>query len=150
MKIRPANNYDARAIGQLIATSAAPRILDGMSRADRRHFLHSNNTRAIRKFLAADFRYYVAEDHTTLVGVVGIKPPAHLYHLFIADGFQGRGLGRQLWGVARKVIAAMGSGTVTVNASHNAIGFYQGIGFVATQPLQEKFGLRYQPMARAI
>jgi GNAT superfamily N-acetyltransferase len=93
------------------------------------------------------YQFFVALESDTLVGTVSIRPPAHLYYLFVDTQHQQRGIGRQLWNHARAWIASSPyHGTITVNSSLNAITVYERLGFAIAEPPEENHGTRYQPM----
>lgn len=89
------------------------------------------------------FDYRTAWHGVDLVGVIALRHNHHLFHLFVAPDWQGRGLGRALW----DAIQVPSSERYTVNASRNAVGFYMRLGFVATGPEQQGRGVAWTPMA---
>ena len=52
---------------------------------------------AIAKYIRRGYRYHVAENENVIVGIVGIRDNSHLYHLFVAESHQGRGMAKALW-----------------------------------------------------
>jgi GNAT superfamily N-acetyltransferase len=66
-----------------------------------------------------------------------------LQNLFVVSKFQGQGVGRQLWAFVRDNFDAR---PITVNASLNAVNFYQHLGFQTVDVVQERGGLRFAPM----
>ena len=102
---------------------------------------------AIEGYLASAYEYHVAEEDGVLAGVVGVRDNSHLYHLFVADEFRGRGFARELWGVARDTCREAGNiGEFTVNSSRFAVGMYRKFGFVETGPPETKEGVTSIPM----
>ena len=88
-----------------------------------------------------------AEADGALVGLVAMRDHSHLYHLFVAPAWQGRGLARALWQQVRQAALEAGNpGRFTVNASVNAVPVYGRFGFVATGPRVEKNGIAFVPM----
>jgi predicted GNAT family N-acyltransferase len=83
-----------------------------------------------------------------LAGVVVVRDGTHLFHLFVAESFQGRGWARQLWQHALFHIATGTTPDVTVNATLRAQGFYERMGFVASGPAVETRGVAFVPMRR--
>lgn len=74
--------------------------------------------------------HLAAWDGTELVGVVLVREFWNLCNLFVAAEYQSKGLGRQL--IERALATCAGrspSGRVRLNASRNAVGFYQHMGF---------------------
>lgn len=142
--IRPATLDDAAVIGALVRASAETHILSDLSAEGRATFLADHDDASIARRLRDGFAYHVAEDGGALVGVVGMRPPAHLYHLFVVDALRRSGLGRRLW---LHAYAAAGSpAVVTVNASLNAVDAYERFGFVREGGPMEVNGVKFQPM----
>lgn len=147
MHIRPATVGDAAVISALIL---------GVSRFFTLHpdgegaeaFLATVSAEAIGGYLASPaYAYLVAEEEGVLAGVVAVRDNTHLYHLFVAPAFHGRGLARQLWGAARDAALRAGNpGEFTVNSSIYAIPVYERFGFVPTGPRLEQNGIAFLPM----
>ncbi|HET9679877.1 MAG TPA: GNAT family N-acetyltransferase, partial [Gammaproteobacteria bacterium] len=68
---------------------------------------------------------------------------SHIYHLFVSEHAHGKGVGRVLYNYIK---TRTRQNHFTVNSSRHAIGFYQKLGFVATDAEQMKDGLFYLPM----
>ncbi len=84
-----------------------------------------------------------------LVGVVVVRPPTHLYHLFVKTAAQRSGIGRSLFHAADEwTMRQSGSPILTVNSSINATGAYHRLGFETAGPELERDGVRFQPMVR--
>ena len=93
------------------------------------------------------YKYHVAEEDGAIVGIVGIRDNSHLYHLFVADDFRGRGFARQLWLVARDACRRSGNMEgFTVNSSRFAVAMYRKFGFVVTGPAETQNGVTSVPM----
>lgn len=76
-----------------------------------------------------------------------MRDSAHLFTLFVAEDFQGQGLGRRLWELARaECLAAGNPGAFTVNSSKYAVPVYERFGFVVAGPVQTRNGVLYVPM----
>ncbi len=113
-------------------------------------FLRENDEAGIREYVARGFVYHVAEDDGLLAGFVAVRDRSHLFHMFVGKQWQGRGLARRLWEVARAAaIESGGSGEFTVNSSNHAVPVYESLGFVRTAPRQFTKGLYYNPMRHA-
>jgi len=79
--------------------------------------------------------------------VIGIKENSHLYHLFVADPFQGRGHAQQLWQHAKAECLASGNpGVFTVNSALNAAPVYRKWGFEPLCEVRERSGIKDIPM----
>lgn len=147
MQIREATIEDARAISDLIRPLAERYIAHGFSPEGAAILLASMDADAIEGYLASGYEYHLAEENGVLVGVVGVRDNSHLYHLFVADEFRGRGYAGELWRVARDACRVMGNeGEFTVNSSQFAVGMYRKFGFVETGPPETKNGVTSIPM----
>jgi GNAT superfamily N-acetyltransferase len=151
MRIRPATIGDAAGISALIL---------GVSRFFTLHpdgegaeaFLATVSPEAIGGYLASPaYAYMVAEEEGAPAGVVAKRDNTHLYHLFVAPAFHGRGLARQLWDAARVAALRAGNpGEFTVNSSIYAIPVYERFGFLPTGPRVEQNGIAFLPMKLVI
>lgn len=147
MHIRKATIKDAPGISDLIRPLAQQYIAHEFSPEGAANLLASMDADAIEGYLASGYEYHVAEEEGVLVGVVGVRDNSHLYHLFVADGFRGRGLARELWRVARDACREAGNmGEFTVNSSRFAVGIYRKFGFVETGPPETNSGVTSIPM----
>lgn len=147
MNIEAASLADAQDISALIIELSAPFYISP-SREGAEPFLASVSAEAERRYLSAgNFRFHLARSNGQLAGVVALRDGSHLFHLFVAKAFQGQGLARQLWGVARSEAMQAGNpGEFTVNASLNAVPVYEKFGFVRQGEVQRMHGICFQPM----
>lgn len=147
MKIRRATIEDARAISDLIRPLAECYIAHEFSTEGAANLLASMEADAIEAYFASGYAYHVAEEDGVLVGVVGVRDNSHLYHLFVAGEFRGRGYARELWCAARDACRVSGNvGEFTVNSSRFAVGMYRKFGFVDTGPPETNSGVTSIPM----
>ena len=145
--IRKATADDSEIVSELICELSAKYITHEFSAQGVEHLLASMNPGAIRKCFNADYQYHLAEMGDQVVGVVGVRDNSHLYHFFVAEKYQGRGIGRKLWQVAMDTCLSNGNaGEFTVNSSRYALGIYEKLGFVAQSAPKEKSGVVYIPM----
>lgn len=146
--IRAATPDDAEAISALINALAPYFLADPDDPEAAASFFEKVTPEAIRSYLTSDrYRYHVATLDDELVGVVGVRDSAHLYHLVIAERVHRQGLARRLWTKAKRAAEAAGNpGRFTVNSSRYAVPVYEWFGFVATGPEQHKDGLAFVPM----
>lgn len=149
--IRPASSDDAPSIASLITSLGKKFITCDFGSEGKVNFLSSVEESAIRRLLSEDNGYFVAEAADRIVGAVGIRSRTHLFHLFVAEPFQGTGLGRKLWFHAREeVVSSNYEGALTVNSSRNAVSFYEKLGFVQDGGLDERGGVVAIPMSLAV
>lgn len=148
LRIREATGDDAFAISALVLSLARSFVADPEDPGAAEPFFRTLAPEAIAESLAGGrFRYHLAEVDGALVGVVGVRDHSHLFHLFVAESFHRRGIGRRLWEVARDAARADGNpGRFTVNSSLFAVPVYRGLGFEpAGEPLR-KDGIAFVPM----
>ncbi len=147
MKIRRATEEDAGAISALVYTLSAKHIAHEFSEQGRQALLRAMAPESIRNYIQAGYRYHVAEIDGRIVGVVGIKGNKHLYHLFVDEAYQRRGIARALWRQAMDACLANGNpGEFTVNASRAAQPVYERLGFKALSGPRERGGVIAIPM----
>jgi GNAT superfamily N-acetyltransferase len=148
MKIRSAIEEDAEEISRLIKSAAHCFTVnaDGSGAED---FLKLIEPQAIRKYIeATEFQYFAGLVQDQIVGVVAIREKQHLFHLFVAEPYQGKGLARKLWEHAKHVvIAASNTQRITVNSTVSAVPVYERFGFNKIGGKTEAKGIAYIPMA---
>jgi len=147
MKIRTARYADVEAISQLIAPLVIKHILPGCSEQGAEILLKSMNSESIENYFSFGYQYWLGEVDNQLMAVIGIKENSHLYHLFVADPFQGRGHAQQLWQHAKAECLASGNpGVFTVNSALNAAPVYRKWGFEPLCEVRERSGIKDIPM----
>ena len=145
--IREAEIDDSGRISRMVSVLAEKFITPGFTDEGRDNLLDSMKPAAIAKYIRSGYRYYVAEDEDEIVGIVGIRENSHLYHLFVAESHQGRGLAKALWNKAMDESLRRGNpGEFTVSSSLNAQPVYEHLGFVAKSKPITKHGVTYTPM----
>ena len=93
--------------------------------------LGSMDEPSIRGDIESGYRYHVAEEAGELAEVAAVRDNSHLYHLFVSERFQGQGLARRLWEVAKTASLSAGNpGLFTVNSYRYAAGMYESCGFI--------------------
>jgi GNAT superfamily N-acetyltransferase len=145
--IREAEIDDSGPISRMVSVLAEKFITPDFTDEGRDHLLNSMTPAAIAKYIRSGYRYHVAEDEDEIVGIVGIRENSHLYHLFVAESHQGRGLAKVLWKKAMNESLCRGNpGEFTVNSSLNAQPVYEHLGFVTQSKPITKHGVTYTPM----
>ncbi len=142
MDVRTASPTDADNISALIKSVARFFTLHPQG-VGAEEFLRSIEPDAIRGYIAApNFMYWAAFENDSLAGVVAVRDASHLYHLFVGEAFQRRGLARQLWEHARNTAMAAGNhDRMTVNSTPFAVPVYERFGFTTTGPRVETKGI---------
>lgn len=150
-QIRPIEDGDIPAVAQMLQVLARRYILHECAPAAATHFLNENNEDGLRAYVAQGHVYHVVLVDGDLAGFVAVRERHHLFHLFVDEAYQHRGLARALWETARDAaMAAGGDGSFRVNASNMAVGVYEAFGFVRSAPMQSKSGLFYNPMTLTV
>ncbi|MEB5963884.1 GNAT family N-acetyltransferase [Comamonas testosteroni] len=151
LQIQMANSADAGEISRLINRLSQPFYLNP-DRSTAEKFLASIGTDAIGRYISSpEYLYLVAKDGTTTAGFVAMRGRSHLFHLFVDDSYQGRGLARQLWNEARRRVTQSGGlSEFTVNASLNAVIVYERFGFQSEGEVRQVNGISFQPMRLAV
>lgn len=147
MELRLATLADVPRISTLVRHLTEKYIAHEMPAAAANRLLGSMVEPAIRRYLASGYRYHVAEVNGELAGVVAVRDNRHLYHLYVAERFQGQGLARALWQVAKAASLEAGNpGVFTVNSSRFAVGLYEKFGFVGRGEVVDEAGVIHIPM----
>jgi len=147
LEIRRASADDAASISNLVSKLSEKYIIQEFNAGGAEYLLASMEPDAIKKYIDSGFKYHVAEIDKRVVGVVGIRDNSHLYHLFVDEKYQRRGIARELWQLARETCLDNGNpGEFTVNSSRYARVLYEKLGFVVQTGPQEKNGVLFFPM----
>lgn len=145
--IEAASVGDAQAISHLVRGLAPSFTLDPSGQGAEA-FMDSISADGILRLMAApNFVYFKGRVGGELAGVLAVRDNAHLYHLFVHPGYQGRGVARGLWLHARARAEAAGNpGVYTVNSTPGAVPVYEKFGFRAVGLRVETMGMAYVPM----
>lgn len=148
LDIRAAQPSDAAAISKLVSALVAKFIAPDCTPAGAEILLKSMSAQAIAGYISQpNVDYQLATLEGELVAVVATRDNSHLYHLFVAEAYQGRGYARLLWQQAKeRCIARAATKVFTVNASLYAEALYRRLGFVAMQGRREQQGIVDVPM----
>ena len=143
MKIRAARHTDVEAISQLIEPLVTKYISPSCSEQGVEILLRSMSGQSIENYFSAGYQYWLGEIDNQLMAVIGIKDNSHLYHLFVADCFQGKGHAHQLWQHAKAECLALGNpGIFTVNSALNATPVYRKWGFEPVSEVRQRSGIK--------
>lgn len=148
MRIRPITDDDIPAVAKLMRSLSDEFIVHECSRVAAASFARENDESAMRAFIAAGMRYYVAEGDDGIVGFIAMRDNKHVFHMFVDKAHHRQGIAKALWQVARQAALDAGNpGVFTVNSSNYALPVYEALGFLRTAPTQCKNGIYYNPMA---
>lgn len=102
---------------------------------------------AFAERMEGDNLMLVSVSDGVIVGLIELKQGCHVAMLFVAPGWQRRGIGMGLVNAALK--QARGQ-LVTVRASLSSVAAYESYGFVLTGEVGEFAGLVFQPMEKRL
>ena len=143
MSITTANMEDAEEISTLVASLSHFYLLNKQGSLPT-WFCQTLTMAEFERRLSSDnylnFAYRVKQN---IVGYIAMKNKDHVYHLFVAENYQGRGIARQLW---EHAVNATQMTQYTVRASLYAIDTYKAFGFTISAEAANKDGMGYQPM----
>jgi N-acetylglutamate synthase-like GNAT family acetyltransferase len=148
MKIRKADISDAETISDLIVPLTKKFVLVSCEKQVHDLLVGSMSITSIEGYLTEGYSYHVAEAFSgEVAGVVGVRNNSHLYHLFVKEKFEGKGISRQLWEIAKAECIANGNkGEFTVNSAVNAEGVYLKFGFKRVDGIRNRNGMVDIPM----
>lgn len=148
INIRTAVIADAKAISALIVPLVVKYICPTWQPAVRHILLDSMSEQKIAGYLAGNYFYLLALNaDQEIVGVASMRDYSHLYHLFVADSYQGQGLARQLWqALLVEALRQGNSGRFTVNSALHAEHIYLRFGFKRTEGVRNRDGMVDIPM----
>jgi len=146
MGIRVASSSDAEALSILVASLSHFLLEDG-SRPLPEWFLQMISADAFKSRLRSpEFYNVVWELDGRIVGYISVKQRFQIYHLFVAEQHQGKGIARKLWS---HITEKFGLSKYFVRSSLYAIPAYKAFGFVEAGEVQAKDGIAFQPMELA-
>lgn len=99
----------------------------------------------LQRINSAEYSNYVYCINSEVVGYIAMKESSHLYHLFVSETHQGKGIAHKLW---KHVGENCSAEKYTVRSSLYAVPVYKKWGFVETDAIKEKDGIRFQAMER--
>ncbi len=148
MIITKAEFHHSAAISKLLVTLTRKYVLPTCEESAEARLIPSMSLLKVESYLKQGYDYYLAQDHhSNIVGVIGIKELSHIYHLFVADQYQGQGVAKKLWLHAKNESIQRGyHGPFTVNSALNAQAVYQKFGFQPTGDVRNREGIRDIPM----
>ncbi|PKG39094.1 GNAT family N-acetyltransferase [Psychromonas sp. Urea-02u-13] len=143
MSIRVANENDVSKICSLVI-SLSHFYLESIESELPDWFAETLTEKAfLNRIINEEYQNFVYEIHGEIVGYLALKGNSHLYHLFVAENHQGKGISKSLWSYARNVCIAE---IYTLRSSLFAIPIYQNFGFKMVGDAGEKDGIGFQSM----
>jgi GNAT superfamily N-acetyltransferase len=140
MSIRKANRSDAKQIRDLVYSLSHFYLSDRRSTLPEWLAMSLELTEFEARLESHEFTNIVCELENGIVGYIAMKDNRYLYHLFVAEDYQGKGIARQLWMEITKICR---SPQYTVRSSIYAIPIHQKFGFIASGAIAQKDGVQY-------
>lgn len=143
MNIREATQSDIPQISALVK-SLAHYYLDG-AKAQLPVWLADTLTddAFLSRVSSEEYVNFLCEIDSEVVGYIAVKAPNHLYHLFVAEPFQGQGISRILW---EHVLSHKQYDSFSLRSSLYAVPVYKRFGFIESGEVGTKDGVSFQPM----
>ena len=150
MKVHLAEESEAESISRFVSELAVTHIGSTLPVGGLKNLLRSMDVDSTLRRMTDGFPHWVALEDNAIVGIAVVKPPSHIYHLFVRSDRQRSGIGRRLMNEALWFISdRCGRATVTVNSSLNAVDAYRRFGFRNSgDQVVDDAGVRFQPMSR--
>lgn len=143
MSIRQATESDVTEISNLV-TSLAHFYLDKPENELPTWLSQTLTEHAFSQRLSnSDFINFVYEQNSKIIGYISLKKPNHLYHLFVLEEFQGKGISRLLWEHLKNNVQC---GYFTLRSSIYVVPVYKKFGFSELGEIGTKDGVSFQPM----
>jgi GNAT superfamily N-acetyltransferase len=154
MNIKRATIADATEISALIRSLSKPFLVSPTGEGSEQFYASVNESATAGYLSATNYSYFVARSQGQLVGVVAVRDNSHLFHLFVAEQFQGQGLSSKLWHLAKAEAMDLGNpGKFTVNSSLNACRAWRrpfastATSLASTSGLSRRIGANSKPVA---
>lgn len=143
MNIRVAVKNDVGKISDLVASLSHFYLKDREAKLPEWFGKTLTEGEFSKRITGDEYANFVCEIEGEIAGYIAMKGNSHLFHLFVAEKHQGRGLSRKLWEFA---INECVSDVYTLRSSLYAVPIYKKLGFIESDPAGEKDGIGFQPM----
>ena len=122
-------------------------IAKDYSEEGRKTFKEYTNEKAIIDRINNN-EFFTAKYKNKIIGIMEIRNKNHISLFFVLKEFHGKGIGRKLFEYYIEKIKQNNKEikTMTVNSSFYGEKVYKALGFIKTEEVQEKNGIKYIPM----
>lgn len=139
MKIRSAKKGDILSIRHVIKESILSTHKDLYPQEDIDETLNNYTREKLAKYIE-QYDYFVAEEDSKIVGCVLAKEDK-MRSLYVLPNYMGKGIGRQLVGIAEQCIKESGYKRIWLWSSLIAHNFYKRMGYKDVKDIPNKNGL---------
>ncbi|MYM58748.1 GNAT family N-acetyltransferase [Vibrio sp. OCN044] len=138
----------AQPISELIQALAKKYVCPTCDESFHETLLGSMTSQSIKEYIQSGYQYHIAIDpESNIIAVIGMRDSNHLYHLFVSDDYQGQGIARKLWEMAKSASLRHTRHThFTVNSAVNAEHVYKNFGFKRIAGIRTRGGMVDVPM----
>lgn len=144
MDIREAREDDVHQLANLVG-SLAHFYLEGGKRSLPPWFMETIQPAAfITRIASKDYLNLVHQTGNLIDGYICIKNGSHLFHLFVPERAQGKGIARKLWSRAKAANPSVHH--YSLRSSMYAVPVYLKLGFHKIGEPGYKSGIWFQPM----
>lgn len=147
MHIRPLTHDDLPSASALCLDAFMQAVAPSLSAQGVQTFAKAAAAQAFAERIKGDNLLLVCVADGAITGLIELKEGRHVAMLFVAPGWQRRGIGRRLVNAA---MAQARAEVVTVRASLSSVAAYERYGFFQTGEVGEFAGLVYQPMEKTL
>lgn len=149
MDFRIGDNTDAPSISRFTIDMTREFIAPTLCEEGLEHLLESMHVRETETRIGDGWLHLICSIANEVDGLLVVKPPSHLYHLFVRREFQKQGIARSMLAQANQwTVLHFSKSIETVNSSINSIDVYRRLGFSICDEVVSKNGVLYQPMNR--
>jgi len=141
--IRVADVDDAEAVAALVQSLSGYYLSPGATELPDWFAMSITPQAFVERFANDDFDSFVCVLDQEIVAYLSIKQRDHLYHLFVAETHQRKGMAKSLWQYAT---ARLNIAQCMVRSSLFAVPIYERLGFSATEPVAFKDDIGFQVM----
>lgn len=147
MQIRKMTHDDLASANALCLASFTLAVAPSLSAQGVETFAKVAAQQAFAERMMGDNLMLVCVAEGALTGLIELKEGRHVAMLFVAPGWQRRGVGQRLMNAALEHARAS---VVTVSASLGSVAAYERYGFALAGDVGEFAGLVYQPMEKRL
>ena len=141
---REARAGDLAAVSRLVLAICERELFPQFESAGQETLREIYGLESLRTQLDAGGAFVLAEAGGQPVGAVALRPPAHVFLLYVDTGYRRLGLGASL--MERLIALRPEAQQITLNANLAAVAFYEAIGFRADGRERSDKGLQFLPM----
>jgi putative acetyltransferase len=138
--LRPCLPADAELLAILMQAAILELAVDDYTSDQQEAWAGAAEAESFAKTLASNLTLVALDDEQEPVGFAVLVQNAALSHVYVHPDLIGMGIGRLLCEALEKLALARGADTVTTDATDNARGFFEKLGFVATARATINYG----------